>query len=148
MISDDLIRKFAESAAHEEGFFETDPAKIPTVPQRANNPCDLTDDSDVGYGVIQTSGPNGAKITIYPNVSDGWNAAYRKFRRMLSGASEVYTLSLTIEQVGMKFSGDPNWGKNVASRIGTVGALTVTGSTTLAEIAQADLQAQGTENAT
>ena len=148
MISESLIERFSQAAAHEEGFFETDPAKIPTVPQRANNPADLTDDKDLGYGTIQTSGPNGAKITIYPSVTDGWNAAYRKFRRMLSGASEVYPLSLTVEQVGLKFSGDPNWGRNVASRIGTVGTLTVTADTTLAEIAQADLQAQGTENAT
>jgi hypothetical protein len=143
MISDSLIKRFAEAIAKQEGFYVEG-----SVPQRANNPTDLTDDGDVGYGTIQTSGPDGSKITIYPNVNDGWAAAYRKFRRMLSGASEVYTLALSMEEVGLKYSGDPNWGTNVAELLSPVGALTVTGQTTLAEIANADLQAQGTESAT
>jgi hypothetical protein len=111
--SDTLIQAFASAVAHEEGFYVAG-----SVPQRANNPCDLTDDGDVGCGVIQTTGAAGAKITVYPNVEAGWQAAYKKFGRMLNGASEVYLLSMTIQQVGMKFSGDATWGKNVAARLG------------------------------
>ena len=143
MISESLIERFAQAIAHEEGFYIEG-----SVPQRANNPGDTTDAGDVGNGFIQTGGPNGAKITIFSNVTDGWNELFRKVRRMLSGASEVYTLNLTMEQVGIKYSGDPNWGPNVAARLTPVGALTVTGATTLAEIAQADLQAQEIGNAT
>lgn len=117
-----LIEAFATAVAHEEGFYVEG-----AVPQRANNPCDLTDDGDIGCGVIQTAGGMGAKITIYPNIEAGWQAAYKKFGRMLNGASEVYTLEMTLQQVGMKFSGDANWGKNVAARLG------VTDQTTLAE---------------
>ena len=148
MISESLIERFAQAIAHEEGFFADTRGGKSDVPERAHNPGDLTDDGDIGNGFIQTSGPNGAKITIYSTDADGWNALFRKVRRMLSGASAVYVLSLTMEQVGIKYSGDPNWGPNVAARVTPVGALTVTGATTLAEIAQADLQAQGTENAT
>lgn len=123
MTPQSLVEAFATAVAHEEGFYIAG-----SVPQRANNPCDLTDDGDVGCGVIQTAGAMGAKITIYPNVEAGWQAAYKKFGRMLNGASEVYLLSMTIQQVGMKFSGDANWGKNVATRLG------VTDQTTLATL--------------
>jgi len=137
MLSEDLVIRFSQAIAKAEGFYVAG-----SVPQRANNPGDTTDAGDVGNGVIQTGGPNGAKITIFSNLTDGWNELYRKVRRMLSGASEVYLLSMTIEEVGMKYSGDPNWGINVAESLG------VQPTTTLAEIAQADLQAQGQETAT
>lgn len=143
MISQELIQRFSEAIARAEGFYTQG-----SIPQRANNPGDTTDAGDVGNGVIQTGGPAGAKITIFSNVTDGWNELYRKVRRMLSGASEVYTLDMSVEQVGMKYSDDPNWGVNVSAALGTVGSLTVTPATTLAEIAQADLQAQEGENVT
>lgn len=139
MISADFIKRVAEAYAYAEGFYETDPAKIPTVPQRAHNPGDLTDDGDVGNGFIQTSGPMGAKITIYSNDTDGWNALYRKVRRMLSGASHTYTLDMTIHDVGMKYAGDPNWGVNVAEKLG------IPVTTTLADLANQDLLQQGSQ---
>jgi hypothetical protein len=142
MISQALIEKFAQAIAHAEGFFVSN-----SVPNRSQNPGDLAE-GDIGSGIIQTGGPNGAKITIFPSLTDGWAALYRQVRRMLSGASDVYTLDMTMEQVAMKYSGDPNWATNVCAFLSPVGALTVTGQTTIAEIANADLQAQGTESAT
>lgn len=139
MLSEDLIKRFSEAVAHEEGFFVETRGGKPDIPERANNPGDLSDEGDIGNGVIQTAGPNGAKITIYSTPSDGWAALARKVRRMLSGASEVYLLSMTVEQVGQKWSGTSTWGQNVAAFLG------VPPTTTLAEIAQADLQQQGTE---
>jgi len=129
MISEQFIQRMSEAIADEEGFGIPD-----SVPTRASNPGDLTDDKDVGLGVIQTSGPAGAGITIYATPADGWAALARKLRRMLSGASEVYLLSMSIEEVGMKWSDDPNWGKNVAAKLG------VTPDTTLAELAAANLE--------
>jgi hypothetical protein len=136
MISNAFIQKFAQAIARTEGFYVAN-----SVPQRARNPGDLAN-GDIGNGVIQTSGPAGAGITIYSNDIDGWNDLYLKLRRMLSGASEVYTLDLSIEQVGEKWSDTPTWGQDVAEILG------VPATTTLAELAAADLKSQGLENAT
>jgi hypothetical protein len=43
MISEELVVRVAQAFARAEGFYETDSAKIPTVPQRACNPGDITD---------------------------------------------------------------------------------------------------------
>jgi len=132
VISEELILKFARAIAKEEGYFVPN-----SVPHRAHNPGDLTDEGDVGFGFIQTQGPHGAKITIYANDDDGWRALYRKVRRMLSGASHTYTLDMTVMEVALKYSGDPAWARNVSAALG------IQTTTTLGEIAQADLRAQG-----
>jgi hypothetical protein len=130
--SETLIQAFATAIAHEEGFYVEG-----SVPQRSRNPGDLSDDGDVGLGVIETGGPMGAKITIYPTVDAGWAALTKKVARMLNGASSVYTPDLSIEQVGMKYSGDAVWGKNVAARLG------VPATMTLAEYASQPLSTNG-----
>src|SRR5689334_12326849 len=99
MISDELILKFSRAIAKEEGFFVPN-----SVPQRAHNPGDLTDEGDVGFGTVETKGPHGAKITIYGTDADGWAALYRKVRRMLSGASHTYTLDMTVMEVALKWA--------------------------------------------
>src|SRR5271167_4609971 len=124
MTPETLIQAFCTAIAHAEGFYVEG-----SVPQKANNPGDLTDDGDVGLGVISTTGPMGARITIYPTVEAGWAALTKKCARMLNGASEVYLLSMTIQQVGMKWSGSATWGINVAMRLGSY----VSPQTTLAE---------------
>jgi hypothetical protein len=121
MTPQNLIQAFANAVAHEEGFFVEG-----SIPQRANNPGDLGN-GDIGNGVIQTEGPNGVGITIYTTAEDGWNALLNKVARMLNGSSEVYLLSMTIQQVGSKYSGSATWGENVAKMLG------VTPQTTLAE---------------
>jgi hypothetical protein len=131
MVSDDLVLKFSRAIAKEEGFYVPN-----SVPNRAHNPGDLTDDGDVGFGTIQTQGPHGAKITIYANEARGWDALYHKVRRMLNGASHTYTLDLSIMQVAIKWSGDPAWARNVAKSLG------VDTQTTLATIADADHKRQ------
>ena len=113
MVSDDLVNFFAQAIARAEGFHVPD-----SVPARAHNPGDLTDDGDIGLGVIQTSGPAGAKITIYATDEDGWNALYAKVRRILNGASHVYTLDLTIMEMALKYAGSTDWAFNVAKSLG------------------------------
>jgi len=120
MTPESLIQAFATAIAHEEGFYVTG-----SVPQRSNNPGDLTDDGDVGLGFIATSGPLGAKITIYPTVEAGWAALTKKVARMLNGASSVYTPDLTILEVGMKYAGTASWGTNVAARLGVDSRMTL-----------------------
>lgn len=131
MVSDDLIHKFAAAIAAAEGY-----GVVGAVPTRANNPGDLTDDGDVGHGFIQTSGPMGAKITVYGSITDGWNALYKKLRRMFDGASHVYTLDMTIMEMGIKYAGSAEWAANVARKMGT------DTRTTLAMLAKADMESE------
>ena len=112
MVSSVLIEKFCKAIAEAEGFGKPGPTLC------ANNPGNLTDDGDVGHGFVQTHGAHGAKITIYATPTDGWGALYKKVRRMLSGASHTYTLDLTVMEVALKWSGDPNWARNVAAVLG------------------------------
>lgn len=112
-VSQELIKKLAIAIANAEGFGR--PGSIPT---RANNPGDITDDGDLGYGVIQSSGPHGAAISIYPTAEEGWHALYRKIHRAMCGASHVYKLEMSIAEIGIKWSGDPAWAKNVAHAMG------------------------------
>ena len=129
MVSDNLVQAVSEAIATAEGWMRGD-----DVPTRANNPGDLTDDGDVGNGTIQTGGPNGAKITIYSSPTDGWNALYRKVRRMLTGGSTSYPIADTIAQLAKKYSGDPQWGVNVAAFLTHAMNAEVTTETTLADL--------------
>lgn len=113
MISEDFVRRFSEAIANAEGFHVPD-----SVPARAHNPGDLTDDGDIGLGFIQTAGPFGAKITVYATDEDGWTALRHKVRRMLNGASQVYTPDLTVMEMALKYSGSPEWAFNVAKSLG------------------------------
>jgi hypothetical protein len=113
MVSDDLVNRFSEAIARAEGFYVAD-----SVPARAHNPGDLTDDGDIGLGVIQTSGAFGAKITVYATDEDGWTALRHKLRRMLNGASTVYTPDLTLMEMALKYSGSADWAFNVAKDLG------------------------------
>jgi hypothetical protein len=123
MVTQALVQKFAQAVAKAEGFYDGSN----DIPVRANNPCDITDDGDIGYGVSGTS-----KITNYPTLDQGWQAAYIKFERMLNGDSREYSLSLNLKQMGMIYAGDPNWGANVALELQLP---FVTESTTLEVIA-------------
>ncbi len=119
----DEVLKFAKAISVAEGFGQ--PEAIPTL---GNNPGDLTGGDT---GSFQTMGVMNAEgVVRFTNIDDGWTALYMKVNRMLSGKSLVYPLTLTLEQVGLKYSGgDPNWSKNVAEYLG------VPEKTTLAEIA-------------
>ena len=132
MVSEELILKLARAIAKAEGFYV-----LNSVGNRAHNPGYITDEGDVGFGTVETKGPFGAKITIYPDDAAGWAALYKKIRRMLSGASHTYTLNLSVMEVALKWSGDPDWAANVAREMG------VETKTTLAELVHSDLRAQG-----
>lgn len=127
MISPDLVRRFAKAIAKAEGF-----GMPGTIPTDANNPGDLTDDGDIGLGFYESEGIGATEITRYATEADGWAALERKVLKMLSGRSEVYHLTDTIFQVGMKYAKSANWGVNVAADLG------VSPQTTLAEIVSKD----------
>lgn len=124
-----LISKICKAIAVAEGYGKPGPT------QACNNPGNLAR-GDVGCGCVETHGPNGAKITKYATVDDGWFALTRQVGLMLNGKSHVYTLDMSIAQVAMKWSGDPNWGFNVAN------CLAVPPTTTLADLIATDLNSQ------
>jgi hypothetical protein len=141
MVSDGLVKRFADAIAHAEGFYAATRDGKSDLPERCNNPGDLTDDGNIGYGTARSTGIGATDITIYPTAVDGWNALYRKVRRALTGASTVYTLDMSIEEFGLKYSEDPDWGVNVANILG------VSNQATLADLVAADAQQQATDAA-
>jgi hypothetical protein len=126
----DLISKFSKAIAVAEGYGKPGPTA------HANNPGNITDEGDVGCGCIETGGPNGAKITIYPTALAGWAALENKISRIFRGASHVYSLNMTIAEFAIKWCGDANWGINVAQ------CLQVSTNTTLASLVSSDPKSQ------
>lgn len=108
----DSVLRLAKAFSVAEGF--GDPEALPT---RANNPGDLTGSDG---GSFQTHGTaNSEGVLIFSSVHDGWQALYMKVNRMLAGKSKTYPLTLTLEQVGLKYSGgNPDWAENVAKYLG------------------------------
>ena len=94
-----FIVKIAHAIARQEGFFVKG-----SLPQRHNNPGDLTDETG---------------NRVFPNIDAGWRALYQQVNDMYNGASKVYNPEMTLQEMGMLYSGgDPNWSKNVAAMLG------------------------------
>lgn len=100
-----------------------------SIPQRANNPGDIT---DVGQNFSGDTGQRiGQNIIVFATPSDGWNALYSQVNLILSGSDPLYPSTDTLSMVGGTYANDPvNWPANVASVLG------VSVNTTLGEIAQ------------
>lgn len=140
MVSEELVIRFARAIAYAEGFGESN-----ALPTRCNNPGDLAI-GDQGFGTARSSGIGATDITIFGTEADGWAALYRQVRKMLTGASHVYTLDMSIDHVGLKYAEVHEWGVNVAEHLHTaLGAndFTVTPKTTLLELVNYDLKGQG-----
>jgi hypothetical protein len=136
MVSDSLVQRFCKAIESAEGFFQKRTGAGQDLPQRCNNPGDLTDDGDVGLGTARSAGIGAADITIYRTLADGQAALEKKIRRALNGESRVYTLDMSIEQFGDKYARDSHWGINVAEELG------VSPLTTLSDLVQADINGQ------
>ena len=97
-----------------------------------NNPGDLTGADAGNFPTCGTANAEG--VLKFVNAEDGYNALCIKVNRMLAGKSSVYSLSMTLAEVGLKYSGrDPNWARNVAAYLNVPETITV------AELADADL---------
>jgi hypothetical protein len=118
-----MVQQFAQAIALAEGFNVSE-----SIPQRANNPGDIT---DVGQGFPGDTGQRiGQNIIVFDTAANGWNALYAQVQLMLSGNDPLYPASATLQQVGGVYASDPvNWPANVASVLG------VSINTTLGEIA-------------
>lgn len=106
------VVRFAGAVAKAEGYGI--PGAIPTL---ANNPCDLTTGDS---GSFETDGVmNKENVVRFVHLDDGWQAAFVKFNRIFAGRSLVYPLTMTLREMGIKYSGGrPEWAVNVARELG------------------------------
>lgn len=99
------VTRFAEAIEKAEG---SNPAW--------NNPGDLTVNA---LGAPTGGVANSEGVLIFADPQDGWNALCHQCALMLTGRSHVYSLDMTLEQVGAKYSdGNSAWAKNVAFFLG------------------------------
>jgi hypothetical protein len=102
------IGRFAQAIAAAEGYGT--PGAIPT---RANNPGDLF----LGGTTI------GSGVTVFNSAADGWSALFNELVKIRDGRSGNYQVTMTIEDMGLEWSGgDPNWAVNVARFLGVPGS--------------------------
>jgi hypothetical protein len=103
-----VVGAIANAIATAEGYF----TGSGSVPFDQNNPGDLTDYASL-YGA------NDAGITIFPSIAAGWNALYEKVQNILSGNSDVYDASDSLETIGQTWADDAGeWASNVAASLG------------------------------
>ena len=103
------IADFARAIATAEGFYVAG-----SIPRLANNPGNLV--------IPNWSGPTigSERISVFPTVTEGWNRLYRQLALIVNGQSRVYSLDMTIAQMGNKWApgGAANvpgaWANNVA----------------------------------
>lgn len=85
-------------------------------PLEYNNPGDLTGVDRGSFPVLGTANTEG--VWKFVNAEDGWNALCLKLARIFAGHSTIYPLTMTLAEMGLKYSsGDPNWSKNVATAL-------------------------------
>ena len=106
----DCVLKLAKAIANAEGFDNSD-----ALPTRANNPGDLTGSDGGSFRTLGTMNPEG--VLHFENLEDGWQALYIKVNRMLSGKSTMYPLNLTLDRVGLRYSGGNLTGRKMCQSI-------------------------------
>ncbi len=121
------IKSLALAIAHAEGYFTNG-----SVPQRAHNPGDIKVPNWTG----PRTGDEGIPILASDTVDEpleragGWWHLYHQLWLIDQSKSHVYTLDMTIEQMGAKWTDTQadDWARNVAGFLG------VDVSTTLRQI--------------
>jgi hypothetical protein len=105
------LQTFAEAIAFAEGYG----ADSLNVPTRANNPGDLK---------LPNTAVTGAEgISVFATADDGWNALKHQLALIVNGSSHVYTLGMTIREMGAHWTDTQAdvWAGNVASYLQTNG---------------------------
>src|SRR5258708_37405349 len=99
------------------------------VPTLAHNPGDLKVDGWTGPVL------GAEKIPVFANDEEGWNRLHVKLQRIVNGASHVYSLDMTFEKFGQKWTDTAQgpWIHNVIAHLQTLG-YAVDGSSTLREV--------------
>lgn len=103
------VADFARAIATAEGFY------VPgSIPRMANNPGNLV--------IPNWTGPTmgSERISVFATVGEGWSRLYRQLNLIVAGTSRIYSLDMSIEQMGNKWApgGAANlpgaWASNVA----------------------------------
>lgn len=101
------IQRFAEAIAYAEGF------RPGALPWKNNNP------GDIKVSSVPSVGHDAQGHLIFETPEDGWRALRLQLEMIVSGRSKVYTLDMTIKQMGAKYAEwGGNWSRNVASKLG------------------------------
>jgi hypothetical protein len=103
----EAIRRMARAIAYAEGH-----GLANAIPTRLNNPGDLKASS------VPAIGRDDAGHLQFATLEDGWLALYRQLYLIVTGRSRVYTLDMTIAEMGARYAeGSGNWVKNVSARL-------------------------------
>lgn len=93
---------------HASGYAEG-ANKAGSLPDRANNPGDISDYFDKYGGVVC-----GSHVTQFPDKATGWNALYEKWSNILSGNSCEYNPNDSWQVIAQTWASDwQDWLKNV-----------------------------------
>jgi hypothetical protein len=107
----DRVQRFAEAVAYAEGWY----APGDTVPKRLNNPGDLKISS------VRNIGKDPQGHLHFASPADGWLALHRQIQLIVDGRSRVYTLDMSINDMGARYApptaGTGAWANNVADRL-------------------------------
>ena len=113
---DSRVVAVADAIAAAEGYYAPGLHDGHSLPYHLNNPGALKK-SPAGRTDLQTWGESG--LIVFPTKEMGWNALRYHVCTMLTGVNRLYSPTDTLSFAGMKYTGgDPNWGSNVAARLG------------------------------
>jgi hypothetical protein len=109
------VLRVADAIAVAEGYYAPGRYHGRSLPNFLNNPGLLKASPFAGE---DTATWDDTGLLVFPSAAVGWAALHHQVCLMLSGASRIYGPSDTLADVGIKYSGDANWGANVAGRLG------------------------------
>lgn len=111
------VDQLAHAIAKAEGFYTKG-----TVPNRFNNPGDITSSSRHAYPGQVGLSPHHHYV-IFKNASYGWAALRGQIQRIIDGKSKVYKQNMTFAQITHIYVGaagpwEKNWERNICSALG------------------------------
>ena len=110
------VLQVAEAIAAAEGYYAPGRYAGRSLPHFLNNPGLLKASP---YADADTKTWDDTGLLVFPSADLGWTALHHQVCLMLIGTSRIYEPSDSLADVGIKYSGgDPNWGANVAGRLG------------------------------
>ncbi|MHB8613957.1 MAG: hypothetical protein ACYDAL_16270 [Candidatus Dormibacteraceae bacterium] len=113
-VTPDKIDLLAQAIATAEGWTNPNPN---VVPRRAHNPGDLTR----SFGEPTAGVANSEGVLKFLDDNAGWSALKGQVTAMLTGASHVYSPTMTLREVAAKYTGNDNsdsWAANASAVLG------------------------------
>lgn len=137
-IASSNVMALARGIARGEGFYSSG-----TLPQRSNNPGDLTK----SFGFSTTGIANKEGVLVFASAEDGWNALYAQLGLIFDGTSRVYKADMTIwefaytwtlgrePRTGSENASVGGWAAAVLEEVNKASGATLTAQSTLGDIA-------------